>query len=140
MNWGKGIAIAIASFMIFILVLVFTLMSKSAELESDDYYKQELEFENEIQAMNNANNLSEKVDIKSNGEYLTVQFPSSGNVSKMIVELKRPNDKKLDKIYKLSDSKLLTVPSSELTKGVYEIKVFFKKDGKECLTKSSIKI
>ena len=36
MNWGKGIIIVMSAFVIFILTLVFTLMSKRVDLTSDD--------------------------------------------------------------------------------------------------------
>jgi hypothetical protein len=42
MNWGKGIIVTMAAFMSFILFMVFTLLSKNTDLESEDYYKKEI--------------------------------------------------------------------------------------------------
>ena len=50
MNWGKGIIIVMSSFVIFILTLVFILMSTRVDLTSEDYYKQEINFQKEINA------------------------------------------------------------------------------------------
>ena len=60
MNWGKGIIIAMSAFVIFILTLVFTLMSNRVDLTSDDYYKKEIGFQDEIEAQR----LGQKFDRK----------------------------------------------------------------------------
>jgi hypothetical protein len=49
MNWGKGIIIGMGLFMAFIIFLVVNLMMQKVDLESEDYYKREINYESEIQ-------------------------------------------------------------------------------------------
>ena len=42
LNWGTGIAIVIAIFMVITIATVVYLMNQDVELVTDDYYKKEL--------------------------------------------------------------------------------------------------
>ena len=107
MNWGKGLAIAMGGFMIFILYMVITLMSKSTDLESEDYYQQEIDFEQEISAISNMNELDEKVNVSQNEDYVLVQFPAIDQMDSIQVMMFRPNNEKEDQLFELKNSKSL---------------------------------
>ncbi len=94
MNWGKGIIIAMGAFMCFILFMVFTLMSKSTDLESEDYYKKEIEYEQEMNALKNASQLKENAKINLTEEFVVVVLPTKEDVSNVQIALFRPDNKK----------------------------------------------
>jgi len=75
MNWGKGIVIGMVTFMGFIIFLVVGLMMNRVDLESEDYYKREINYEQEITAQENANNLDSKIEIVSNKDFVIVKVP-----------------------------------------------------------------
>lgn len=56
MNWGLRIVILYLSFVALIVTLVAMCFGEKVELVTKDYYKQELEYQGKIDAMNNANN------------------------------------------------------------------------------------
>jgi hypothetical protein len=93
MNWGKGIVIGMATFMTFIIVLVVGLMMNRVDLESEDYYKREINYQEEITAQENANKLESKIELISNAEFLVVKVPE-GEFTKIEMHLSRPNDPK----------------------------------------------
>ena len=138
MNWGKGIIIFMASFMAFILWMVFTLMSKNTDLESEDYYKKEIDYEQEIQAQLNANSAKEKVKVSENKEFVILQFPSKEKLDTVSVEFFKPNDQKLDKIFAEVGTKTMMVDKKKLQKGLYLININYQIGDKKFLQKEEI--
>jgi hypothetical protein len=138
MNWGKGIIIFMASFMAFILWMVFTLMSKNTDLESEDYYKKEIAYEQEIQAQRNANSAKEKVKVSENKEFVILQFPSKEKLDTVSVEFFKPNDQKLDKIFAEVGTKTMMVDKKKLQKGLYLININYQIGDKKLLQKEEI--
>jgi hypothetical protein len=140
MNWGRGITIAMIAFMSFILYMVFTLMSKNTDLQSEDYYQKELNFENEISALKNTNKLKEKVKVTLNDTYVIVQFPNLEELDSIKVELYRPNNDKDDQVFSVQESKVVMIPKSKLKKGIYEMNIQYQVKRELYMQKESIEI
>lgn len=140
MSWGKGITIAMIAFMTFILYMVFTLMSRNTDLESEDYYQKELNFENEISALKNTNKLKEKVKVTLNDTYVIIQFPNLEELDSIQVQMYRPNNEKQDQVYSVQNSKVVMIPVSKLIKGVYEMNIQYKVKEELYMQKESIRI
>jgi hypothetical protein len=139
MNWGKGIVIGMVTFMGFITFLVVGLMMNRVDLESEDYYKREINYEQEIKAQENANNLEAKIEISSNKEFLVVKVPE-GEFQEIELHLTRPNDKKMDKRFKIQGTKSFLIDKKELEKGVYTVELSYMVNNKPCLQKESVSI
>lgn len=138
MNWGKGITIALALFMGFIIVMVVGFFSHSVDLESEDYYQREIAYEDEITALNNVNQLLEKPEIKISESHLIVQFSDSLEFTDAILQLKRPDNQKNDKSFKIENTKMFTIAKEDLTPGVYDLRLSYTIDGKDFLQKKEI--
>ena len=138
MNWGKGIVIAMALFIGFITFLVISLVSHTIDLESEDYYTREINYEQEITAMENGNKLSAKIEILSQAEFVVVKLPEKENLSKIQVIFIRPDNKKLDKSYLVSGTKSYLIPKTDLTKGTYNVEIRFINNSTTCLQKETI--
>jgi hypothetical protein len=139
-TWGRGITIVMIAFMTFILYMVITLMSKNTDLESEDYYQKEIEFEKEITATKNTNKLKEKVIVSDNKEYIVVQFPNLEKLDSISVLLFRPDNDKDDQIFTEENSKVLMIPKKKLKLGVYDLKIQYKVDNELYMQKESIVI
>lgn len=136
--------IAFALFMSFILFFVFRVQSDSKydnELVTEEYYKKEATVQKDIEYVNNANALSEKVKIMNASEGITVSFPKDLDFKKIkgTVSLYRPSNKKLDFVnpIALSDSDLL-IPKKNLVGGLWDITVEWTYDGKTYLNKEEV--
>jgi hypothetical protein len=140
MNWGKGIVIVLGSFMIFILILAVTMMRQNVNLESDDYYKKEINYEQEITAMRNANKLDEKIKVQVTEDYVMIQVPQEGKYASIQVFLQRPDNNKLDKTFTFNDTRSFLIEKSKLTKGVYNVEISYTLEGKMYLQKESLYI
>ena len=140
MNWGKGIVIGLGSFMVFILILAIILMRQNVNLESDDYYKKEINYEQEIAAMRNANDLENQIKIQVSEEFVMIQLPETGNYSDITVFLQRPDNKKLDKTFTFNDTRSFLIEKKSLNKGSYKVEISYTLEGKNCLQKEMLYI
>ncbi len=140
MNWGKGIVIALTLFIGFISFLVVKIMSQEVDLVSEDYYKQEIDYEARIQKEQNGLNNAAKIELIDQEAYVVVQLPDSSSLTNVVLNLKRPNDKKLDKSFKIEGTKTFMLPKSSLEKGKYELTIEYTINGEECLMKKVIKL
>ena len=138
MNLGKVIIIAMALFIGFITFLVISLVSHTIDLESEDYYSREINYEQEITAMENGNKLKRKIEMISQKEFVVVQIPEKENLSKIQVIFIRPDNKKLDKSYLVSGTKSYLIPKTDLTKGTYNVEIRFINNSTTCLQKETI--
>lgn len=78
-SWPTAIIIAIASFVVFILSFVYKvtfLPQYDHHLVSEEYYKDELNYQQEIDKMNRAAELKENVVLNKTAEGLAISFPS----------------------------------------------------------------
>ncbi|MDI1355830.1 MAG: FixH family protein [bacterium] len=99
MNWGTKITILYVGFMGLIITLMFISFGSKTELEYSDYYKRELNFQQQIDAANNANGLSTPIDYTISKQGLLISIPKellSADL-KGSIELLRPSDSNLDR-------------------------------------------
>ena len=139
MNWGKGIAIALALFIGFIIYLGVTLMSQDVDLETEDYYLREMAYDEEIKAIQNANN-GEKIKVKNEDEQIVVVIPSNEDYEDVLIEFNRPNNEKMDKEFKMEGTKTMVISYDILQKGRYNLTITYLSDGRPCLQKEEIYI
>jgi nitrogen fixation protein FixH len=143
-NWGTGIVIAIVLFMSFILFLVIK-MSTDKNYEHDlvveKYYQKELAYQEEIDAEENLQLLSERITGKKVAEGWLLTFPPEmeNTIIEGTVFLYRPSNKQLDFDFPLVMSGVnLLIPDERLLDGRWNIIIDWKYDGKSYLFKDSI--
>ncbi len=142
-NWGTGIVIGFVVFIGFILFLVITMVNKSHhDLVTKDYYQDELQYQDEIDAEENSNNLSIKVTSKRTSEGYLLIFPENLDENKIKgnVFLYRPSNKQLDFDLPLvlSESNLL-IPDKRLLEGRWNITVKWEYEGKPYIYRDKIR-
>ncbi|MEN8125257.1 MAG: FixH family protein [Bacteroidota bacterium] len=143
-NWGTGIVIAMVLFMVFILQFVYrvTFMDEyNHHLVSEDYYKDELYYQEEIDKLNNASKLLENVTINNEDNGISINFPKDKDYSKIAgaVTFQRLSNSKLDFTKDVNlENNTLFIPDSVLVSGRWNIKVYWQYNGEEYLTKKSI--
>ncbi|MGM5631684.1 FixH family protein [Apibacter raozihei] len=135
-TWAHGIIIALASFIIFISYMVFTIefSKNSFDLVTDDYYEDEIYFQKEIDAMERAQKLTEKPQVsilESQGIKITFpkDFTSLNTTGRF--QLFRANSKDLDinkKSLDFETGNSILIPVKLLVKGNYVLKLYWEKD------------
>ncbi len=76
MNWGKGITLFMTGFVLFMGYLTYRAFNVDFDLVADDYYAQEIAYEQRITEMRNVSSLSVQPTVSVNGAYITVQLPA----------------------------------------------------------------
>ena len=143
-NWGTGIVIAFAFFMVFILSFVYKVQSNQKydnELVTNEYYKKEATVQIDIEKKQHANALKNLVVIKKVDEGIIIEFPSDFDYSKIKgkVSLYRPSSQKLDFEINISlSSPYLLIPKSNLTGGLWDISVDWNYKETDYLNKETI--
>ena len=128
-NWGHGIILALGSFIAFILFMIFVFSNgqQTAEMVSDDYYADELNYQEVIDAKKNADLLRDSLQYQQLANGIKINFPASisPEEGKVHFDLYRTNDANLDvkKDLNLDAQKSFTVPKQVLSPGSYTLKV-----------------
>jgi len=143
-NWGTGVVIAFIGFISFIMYFVINMNINKKydhDLVTEDYYKEELQFQNDIDKQKNGNNLTENIYWKKTEEGIILNFPKTLKANEITgkVFLYRPSNKQLDFEVPLSlSNQYLLIPDKRLLDGRWNIKVDWQYNGKSYLYKKEI--
>ncbi len=125
MNWGQRLALALTCFIGFILFMVISSHSIESDLETEDYYEQEITYQDRIDAKANTASLEDVFTVDQSEEFIAISFPEDfkEGVSGQ-VHLFRPNNADLDLKLSIPDnSKHISIPKSKIKTGQYELKI-----------------
>ena len=143
-NWGTGIVLAFIGFISFIMyfIIIINVNDKyDHDLVTEDYYAEELNYQNDIDKLDNAKNLNENISYKRTAEGLLIVFPKHMDLNNITgnVFLYRPSNKQLefDTVISLSNHYLL-IPDKRLVDGRWNIKVDWQHNGQSYLYKETI--
>ncbi|CAG5078784.1 FixH family protein [Parvicella tangerina] len=141
-NWGVGITIAIVAFMTFILSFVFRAAQTDTDLTSEDYYEQEINYQETIDAKNNAVGLKSKFKLFQQEEYFIISFPEEvSSVESGNIHFYRPENADLDKHYDLElNNGMMALPLKSLSKGGYKVTISWVMNGKTYAVEEKITI
>lgn len=96
------------------------------DLVTEDYYAKELEYQKDIDKLNNAKTLEKNIIVNKTKQGLEIIFPDNLDVKKIKgkVFLYRPSNKKLDFEIPISLSKpILLIPDKHLLDGHWNISI-----------------
>jgi len=143
-SWPAGIIIALTSFVIFILSFVYKvtfLPEYDHHLVSEDYYKDELNYQQEIDKQNNGIELSENVSIEKVSKGLLISFPSEFDPSDIsgTISFQRLSNNKLDFEIPIDlKTKDVLIEDENLVPGRWDIKIEWNVSDKAYLLKEKI--
>jgi hypothetical protein len=142
MNWGKSIVVAYVAFASFIGVLVTICMRHDPGLVAQDYYKQELVYQQRIDQIKNAADLSLKPTITAANNQVQISFADFSRVTNGEFSLFRPSDARQDKTYTLPATKetVQVFDVSAQQRGMYKARLRWTMDGKEYFIEETIYI
>ncbi|OIQ28358.1 MAG: cytochrome C oxidase Cbb3 [Bacteroidetes bacterium MedPE-SWsnd-G2] len=143
-NWGTGIVIAFVCFIAFIMYFVVSMSTNDKydhDLVNENYYEQELKYQEDIDKEKKAKNLSENVKWRKSSEGIEIEFPSTMNYSdiKGTLHLDRPSNKTLDFKSELNlNSSKFIIPKDNLLEGRWNLKIYWNYKGNDYLFKELI--
>jgi hypothetical protein len=75
LNWGFWITVVIIAFMGFILMMVFKATQEKIELVSETYYAEEMDYDRELKARQNAQAFEANLEFAQEGDLLKLVLP-----------------------------------------------------------------
>lgn len=133
-SWGHGVFIALAAFIIFILSMLFLFPNgqKNSEMVTDNYYEEELKYQDVIDAKKRADTLQEKPVYSQDKAGIKITFPQDYNNSNATVKfvMNRTDDQNLDirKAVQLDANRSFTIPAQVLKMGSYTLRLNWTRD------------
>jgi hypothetical protein len=82
-NWGTKLAIAMAAFMIMIIIFVVLMMREDVNLVESDYYPKGQKYQEIIDKKQQSAELSDSLVTGYTDGFVTIQFPKGMNYSKI---------------------------------------------------------
>ena len=143
-NWGTGIVLAFIGFISFIMYFIISMNTNTDyqhDLVTEDYYKAELEYQNDINKEENSKNLEKNIRWKKVDEGIIIEFPENLDFKNITgqVFLYRPSNKQLDFETKISLSNHnLLIPDKRLLDGRWNINVYWQYNKTSYLYKKEI--
>jgi hypothetical protein len=142
-NWGWALVIAIALFAIFIGQFFVRGFSHRADLVADDYYNQEVNYQQRINAKARAKALGALVFSPADGQ-LAISLPQgiNGRNATGHIHFYKPNNSSLDMHYTLATDSLnrQLIDVSALPRGLWQVKVEVQYQGESYFWEESINL
>lgn len=134
MSWGTKIVVMYTSFVLIMLTMVVMAMNQKIDLVSENYYDQELQYQDKINGNENFNQIKDSITINiiKNNEIL-IKYPLllKSNIAKGTVQFVKQSDNRKDFM-----SPLILNELSEQTinhyfqKGIYKVSFDWKMNNK----------
>lgn len=126
-NWGWNIVVVLGLFMAMIIVMVVKSVNTKVDLVAQDYYADEIAYQEQIDKEANAKALEGHFTWRRSEGGVVLQFPEGLNAEEFqgTIKLYRPSDKKLDHQFTVSglpDHEFL-IPAANLIPGKWEVQV-----------------
>ncbi|NIJ45181.1 nitrogen fixation protein FixH [Wenyingzhuangia heitensis] len=133
-NWGTSIVLAFVAFIVFILFFVvktFTQPAYEYDLVSEEYYQDELEFQQTINNSENASVLGENVIFDKKNNQFVITIPNKKkDVINGFIKFYRPSNEKLDFSEILnSEENTIVFTDKQLVKGRWNVMVTWSYQG-----------
>lgn len=127
MHWGSWIVVSFVLFAIGTFVMVYISMNTRVDLVTDDYYEQELKYQDHIDVVSKTNALLQNVTLAVSASSVDIRFPNVGRQSEYsgTVFFFRPSDRRGDFTKEVSIDSAYTqsIPLNGLQSGLWRIKI-----------------
>jgi hypothetical protein len=140
-SWPTGIIIAIIAFMVFILSFVYKVTFLDAydhHLVSEDYYNDELNYQEEIDKLNNAAALVQNVRLVRVANGIEVIFPSEVDPDGITgtISFKRASTSRIDFDLPIAlNSHVQVIEKEHMVPGLWNVRIDWKYKGTDYLLK-----
>jgi hypothetical protein len=143
-NWGTGIAVFIALFLLANAFVIYKSFQQRNDLVTEEYYPQGLEYQKQIDRFAKANALSSQIIISEDKQDMVITYPKDmkGKDVKGNIVFFRPSDENADfhDSLRFDTTMIQRVPLQKFIKGKYVAKFFWKMDGKEYANENTFRV
>ncbi len=128
-HWGYALFGVYALFVIAMIFMIYKASNVSLNLESKDYYEQDLNYQERIERKANSASLTQKLNIQYNSheQKIEIDYPHDMQDFSGTITLFRPSDSNNDKEFEIKnpDSKKQVLDVSGLLAGMWKVKIIW---------------
>ncbi len=143
-SWGKAIFLVMTAFVLLMASFMYRAAFNQEELVADNYYEQEIKYQQQIDKLNRTGELAETVRMEVVGNELVISFPAEVHGKSVSGELylQRPSDSRADARIAVAIDSLgrMHVPIEDRMKGAYNTVLEWRADSVNYLSKDRIHI
>lgn len=132
-GWGTRIAVLYGGFVIMMVTLVILSIKQDFSLVSNEYYKEELAYQNTIDASKNSSALSAPATVSAYNKEVVIHFPAefAGNNISGTVHFYSPLAARLDRRFDIAASNnMMHIDRRQLVSNRYVVKLSWSANGK----------
>jgi hypothetical protein len=143
-NWGHKLTLGFLAFAGMIVYMVIQSMNTHYDLVSNEYYKEELQYQQVIDGTSRANQLSSQITVTQAGKQLIIQLPNEmqhTTVTGSLLFYSADNSKK-DKTITLQTNEQARqiIDSRAFIPGKYTVKIRWQGNGEQYFTEVPVTI
>lgn len=143
-TWGNAIFLVMTAFILLMTSFMIRAASNQEELVAENYYEQEVKYQQQIDKLNNTGSLSDDVLMEIVGTELVITFPAEvkGMALSGELYLQRPSDSRADAripVHVDADGRM-AVPVDQRLKGAYNALLEWKAGENEYLSRDRIHV
>ncbi|HOJ17690.1 MAG: hypothetical protein GX452_11650 [Ignavibacteriales bacterium] len=131
-NWGTGVAAAIALFLVAVATLIIFSYSQNVELVHDNYYERELRYQDEISSETNSITIANETFVIYESPDVVIKFPKAFDFkgAKGAISFYKPNDAKKDFTvpFEPGEGNVQNITGGKFSKGRWKIFITFSKN------------
>jgi hypothetical protein len=143
-TWGNAIFLVMTAFILLMTSFMIRAASNQEELVAENYYEQEVKYQQQIDKLNNTGSLSDDVLMEIVGTELIITFPAEvkGMTLSGELYLQRPSDSRADARIpvRVDAHGRMTVPVDQRLKGAYNALLEWKAGENEYLSLDRIHV
>jgi len=130
MNWGNKLLLTFGVFAILMAYMTYQCFQVPVSLVSNEYYKDEIKYQDVIDGTNNANLLSKEVKLSKQDGQIIIQFPDE--MKKQLLQgsilFYAPTNVKNDRRFALSvdEEGKQIIKTDQFQRGSYQVKIIWK--------------
>lgn len=136
LNWGWSIVLALIGFAVFVLYHVIGMMREHTDLITENYYNEELMYQERIEEKQRAIDENKHVIIRYDAQRVYVRLPFDDEIEAE-VHFIHPERTIFDKSYTTKDS-LLALPRTDFKPGKWNVKCYVTWHGKRYLFEETV--
>ncbi len=140
MNWGKSIVLCFILFASFIGFMVYSMATAKVDLVQADYYQKEIDYQNQIERLKNANLINTKkiMTYLPKIQILRIGFTTPIKVGE--VNFYRTSDKALDFKVPIKNRSFFEYSTKNLQKGIWKVQAIWSDGVREFFVEKEITI
>lgn len=126
------------SFVSLIIVMVVKGIGQKFDLESQNYYNEELAYQNKIDALKRGHRFTDSFLFYKDSKFIHLNAPKSLQADSIVVDFKKPDNALYDLRNKFSGDRIYAIDLNEFAKGIYNVEIVVYKDGQTLIVPKKI--